>query len=218
MPPHKVIIVHLRKPHKRTDRRDDPFWEFGSFGITGCHADNQLHPKNAHDLIGVRLAFAQGGKLGTRLVFLTPPINRVVVYRDRSEVLWSPSEMPFQYGSAPLLINKDGESDFPFLKRTLRGGDRSTWVGQFGSNFRSSKQLLSSKVARELVMVCERNPRAAGRAAIAENYVEALPVQREPVPRSVRLEVYEQKREEAGRVQSVQGYPSRFKKKRRRGC
>lgn len=34
----RVIVVHLRRPKNASDMRDDPFWEFGSFGITGCHA------------------------------------------------------------------------------------------------------------------------------------------------------------------------------------
>ena len=46
MPGKKVILVHLRRPRSRSDKRDDPFWEFGSFGITGCHARNLLHPED----------------------------------------------------------------------------------------------------------------------------------------------------------------------------
>jgi hypothetical protein len=41
----QVFVVMLRRPRKN-DRRSDPFWEFGSFGCTGCHGKNLLHPKN----------------------------------------------------------------------------------------------------------------------------------------------------------------------------
>ena len=199
--------------------RDDPFWEFGSFGITGCHARNLLHPKTACDLKGIRLAFAQGGKLGTRLVFLSPPVRKVVTYRDRSEAIWSPREMPFRYERAPLLIDNKEGTKFPLLERLLRVGKRHTWVGQFGSNFRSSKEPLSDKVAHEMVQVYDRFRRSEGNSGIAKNYVEALPIRRKPCPSSVRRERYERKREDAGGVKSTSPRPSCLKEKhRRRGC
>ena len=182
MPGEKVIIVHLRRPRRRSDMRDDPFWEFGSFGITGCHARNLLHPKTACDLKGIRLAFAQGGKLGTRLVFLSLPVRKVVTYRDRSEAIWSPRDMPFRYEHAPLLIDNKGGTKFPLLKRLLRVGKRHTWIGQFGSNFRTSKEPLSDKVAHEMVRVYDQFRRSEGPSGVAQNYVDALPVQREPCP------------------------------------
>ena len=194
--------------------RDDPFWEFGSFGITGCHARNLLHPKTACDLKGIRLAFAQGGKLGTRLVFLSPPVRKVVTYRDCSEAIWSPSKMPFRYERAPLLIDNEGDTKFPLLKSLLKGVERHKWVGRFGSKFRSSKQPLPDKVAHEMVRVYDRFRRSEGRSAVAKNYVDALPVQREPCPPSVRVKRYERKREDAGGVQSAPSRPSCLKAKR----
>ncbi|MBK9033452.1 MAG: hypothetical protein IPL61_19670 [Myxococcales bacterium] len=68
----RVIIVVLRQPRSDEDARTDPFFEFGSFGLTGCHAANLLHDEAAD---GARLAFAQGGPLGFRLVTLTPPVE-----------------------------------------------------------------------------------------------------------------------------------------------
>lgn len=183
----KVVIVHLRRPGK-DDPRSDPFWEFGSFGVTGCHARNLLHPKSAHKLIGVRLAFAQGGKLGTRLVFLSPGVRKI----NGSEALWSPCKMPFRYSDAPLLINKRGETDFPRLRKTLLGGNRSTLVGQFSSNFRSCKQPLEEAIAREIVNVYEDRRKSAGQNALAKNYVEALPGDREFVSRQERIRCYEE--------------------------
>ncbi len=70
-----VYFVHLRRPRNLNDQRADPFYEYGSFGCTGCHSKNLLHPRHAEKLNGARLAFVQGGNLGSRLVFLTPPIN-----------------------------------------------------------------------------------------------------------------------------------------------
>ena len=199
--------------------RDDPFWEFGSFGITGCHSSNLLHPKTACGLKGIRLAFAQGGKLGTRLVFLSPPVRKAVTYRDRSEAIWSSSKMPFRYERAPLLIDNEGGTKFPLLKRLLRNGKRSTWVGKFASKFRSSKQPLSDKVAHEIVRVYDRFRRSEGRSAVAKNYVDALPIPRGPCPLSVRTERYERSLEKAGGVRSAPACPSSLKaKRRRRSC
>ena len=188
-----VVIVHLRRPRK-DDPRSDPFWEFGSFGVTGCHARTLLHPKNAHKLIGVRLAFAQGGELGTRLVFLSPGVKRV----NGSEALWSPCKMPFRYVDAPLLINKRRETEFPRLRRTLLGGNRRTLVGQFSSNFRSCTQPLEDRIAREIVAVYERRRASTGLAALAKNYVEALPGDREYMSRQERIRYYEEYLERAG--------------------
>jgi hypothetical protein len=192
----KVIIVYLRCPSSRADLRHDPFWEFGSFGITGCHADNLLHPNTSHELNGVRLAFAQGGRLGTRLVFLTPPVKKVVKYRDRSEVLWPRSRMPFRYSDAPVLIDNSGFTHFRLLKRLLVNGSRDSWVGQFASNFRSSKQQLSGTEARELIRVYGRLRKSV--RLFASNYVEVLPVKRDPVSSADRVRTYESKLEEAG--------------------
>jgi hypothetical protein len=73
----KVIIVVLRRPKKsnKKEMRSDPFYEFGSFGCTKCHRRNLLNPRKSHELIGVRLAFAQGGKDGFKLVHLTSSIK-----------------------------------------------------------------------------------------------------------------------------------------------
>jgi hypothetical protein len=92
-----VIIVHLRCPRNDPDEsRDDPFWEFGSFGCTGCHSSNLMHLARIHHVEGARFTFAQGGQEGFRLVKLTPPVT-VVEHRDRSEVRWEPVSMPFRY-------------------------------------------------------------------------------------------------------------------------
>ena len=47
-----IFFVHLRRPKNSGDQRADPFYEFGSFGCTGCHSWNLLHPRNAHEAGG----------------------------------------------------------------------------------------------------------------------------------------------------------------------
>ncbi len=56
----RVFVVMLRQPRRAdsNEMRTDPFWEFGSFGLTGCHQRNLLHPKRAGELSGARLAKA----------------------------------------------------------------------------------------------------------------------------------------------------------------
>lgn len=172
----RVIVVHLRQP-KRGDpneSRADPFYEFGSFGCTKCHSRNLMHPRRAHELDGVRFAFAQGGPLGFRLVHLTPPA-RVVEHRDRCELVWTPTGAPFRYDAAPVLVNAEGESDFPALLATLRGVFRATWPARFSSTFRSRRTPLRESVADEVARVFDRKRAKAKTAALAASYVDALP-------------------------------------------
>jgi hypothetical protein len=81
-----------------------------------------------------------------KLVFVTPPICKVVEYEDRSEVLWEASA-PFTFDEAPLLIDNGGNSDFPLLVKTLMSARRSTWLGRFSSKFRSRTAFLASSRA-----------------------------------------------------------------------
>ena len=114
MPAPLVYIVHLRRPKMSdpNERRTDPLFEFGSFGCTGCHSDNLMHPKRLEQLRGARLAFAQGGPLGFRLVYLTPPLNPRA-FEDRVEARWSPAEMPFRYANAPVLVRNSPPERLP---------------------------------------------------------------------------------------------------------
>ena len=116
-----VFIVVLRQPDQSDpeEKREDPFWEFGSFGSTTCHMKNLLNPKHAKSrLEGARLAFAQGGPQGFKLVMLTPKVM-VNDSKKPSEVLWNPKRMPFRYSRAPLLVDEDGRSDFGFIRRLV---------------------------------------------------------------------------------------------------
>jgi hypothetical protein len=178
MPGSRIIVVHLRRPKSKgadpEEMRSDPFWEFGSFGITGCHSNNLMHPRNVERLQGVRLAFAQGGNEGMRLVHLTPPI-RVIQHRDRLEATWSPSKMPFCYHHAPTLARKLGEGDFPKLEEELRSVRRSTEQAKFSSRFRSSGTPLGPSVAEEVISIYSAFRSKSKKSEIASSYTDALP-------------------------------------------
>jgi hypothetical protein len=182
--------------------RSDPFWEFGSFGITGCHSSNLMNPKNAKNLNGVRFAFAQGGRQGTRLVYLTPPV-KIVQHGDRIEANWSPPQWPFRYSDAPILIGNREKSNFPKLEELLKHTSRSTNEGKFSSRFRSRTACLDEKLAQELVSVYteQRNRKPS---AIASSYEQALPW---PPPRidCDRSRTYDQAVEEAVHPKSRRG-------------
>jgi hypothetical protein len=125
-------------------------------------------------LKGVRFAFAQGGKNEMKLVLLTPPIRRIVEYKDRSEVLWD-RRFPFKFRNAPLLIDSDGKSDFPSLKNHLKGVRRSTWVARFSSKFRSRTTYLDPEFANEIMAVFDAKYKKATREDLATLYEDALP-------------------------------------------
>jgi hypothetical protein len=109
----KVIVVLLRQPSTAAaERRDDPFWEFGSFGCTGCHSRNLMNPKRVHELNGARLAFVQGGPLGFRLVHVTSEIWIEPVGQG-CEARWLPGQMPLTYTLGPLVIDNNCNSDVP---------------------------------------------------------------------------------------------------------
>lgn len=172
----RVIVVHLRQPRRNDpgESRSDPFYEFGSFGCTKCHSRNLMHPRRAHELDGARFAFAQGGRLGFRLVHLSPPA-RVVEHRDRCELVWTPADPPFRYDAAPLLVNAAGESDFPALVRMIQEVFRKTWPGRFSSAFRTRREPLPGTVADEVVRVFDRKRAKARPDVLAASYVDALP-------------------------------------------
>ncbi len=170
-----VYIVHLRQPRRNdpSEKRSDPFWEFGSFGVTGCHSNNLMHKNNINHLKKSRFAFAQGGKQGFKLLFITPPIS-LRLLDSIVEANWSPKGMPFRYAEAPLLINNNEETDFPLLVDSIININRSTPVAKFSSAFRSRATPLSQDVAEELFTVYEQNRRNQ-KNNIAKTYEEALP-------------------------------------------
>lgn len=170
----RVIIVHLRRPTaKESEKRSDPFWEFGSFGITGCHGKNLMNPKNADKLRGVRFAFAQGGKQGTRLVYLTPPV-KIVNHGGRIEALWR-HQMPFRYGSAPILVSNTGKSHFPHFAGSIETVGRTTVEGRFATKFRGKTGCIADGLAHELIRIYAKKRKEARRSEIARFYEDALP-------------------------------------------
>ncbi len=171
----RIIIVMLRQPDESNpeEARTDPLFEFGSFGLTGCHRRNLLASTRA---TGARLAFAQPGPKEVRLVMLTSPVT-IVRHATVREATWAPPEMPLKFGDAPVLVDNDGNSDVPLLRATLQDGQRSTWVSQFASDFRSRTTPLDRDIAEELVSVWDQ--RVANKAR-ARFYWEALAV-RPPV-------------------------------------
>ena len=175
-PTPEVILILLRQPiqSKPNESRDDPFWEFGSFGCTGCHENNVMNSGRVEELTGVRVAFVQGGEHGSRLVFLTPPVS---VHRHArcSELRWTPAEMPFRYACAPVLIDNSGHSDFPEFARGLRSGRRTSLVGQLASNFRSRRRPLAPQDAAEIIEVYHQRRQDASTLEIAMTYEQALP-------------------------------------------
>jgi hypothetical protein len=173
----KVIMVHLRQPNlsKHNELRSDPFWEFGSFGCTKCHASNLMNPEKIERVEGACLAFAQGGELGFKLVYLTPPVT-IVKHNLCCEARWETTEkMPFRYDKAPLLVDNDGNTDFPLLLGMLDQVSRETLIGCFSSKFRSRSKPLPLDIAEALVDKYFAVRRQAHESDFAKSYDEALP-------------------------------------------
>lgn len=183
----KLFLIHLRRPDRsdENEQRDDPFYEKGSFGCTGCHGSNLLHHRNADRIQGARLAFAQGGPSGTRLVFLTPPIQ-VVRWQSHCEVRWTPISMPFKYQDAPVLVTNEGNSDFPLLMPLIDEANRSTFEGKFSSCFRTRTAELPKELAKQIIRKYDRLRSSRSKRSssmIAETYDQALPF---PPPKADR--------------------------------
>lgn len=174
----KLILVLLRRPRlsNSDEIRSDPFWEFGSFGCTGCHSRNIMHPNNMSDLVGARLAFAQGGEDGFKLVFITPPVE-VSLQGKYVEARWAIGKMPFKYTEAPILINNDGESDFPLIRLFIAAVNCPTWQRKFACKFRSRKTPLDINMAAEIIQGFDQKYDLQKTSLYASNYIEALPFQ-----------------------------------------
>ena len=174
--PARVYMIHLRRPHPKStrpdDKRSDPFWEFGSFGLNNCHQKNVLNPRHMQEVEGARLAFAQGGKKGMRLLFITGPIH-VEAHKRFREAHWAPGAMPFKYPEAPLIVDEKGHSDFPKLKHYISGTRRSGWQAKFSSPFRARSTPLPRALAAELLRNYDK--KRSETRSFARTYEEALP-------------------------------------------
>lgn len=175
----KVVFVMLRQPRRSDpdEARTDPLWEFGSFGCTGCHRRNLMNPRKLSELNGVRLAFAQNGPLGIKLVHVTPPIS-VRYHGAFGEAKWTPAEMPLTYAAAPTLANNLTGSDIPPLLGMIEKVRRNSPISQFASKFRSSRTHLPIDLGRKVLALYTRHRRKAG--AVSRSYIDALPY---PPPR-----------------------------------
>jgi hypothetical protein len=172
----RVVLVMLRRPRvdDKNETRTDPLWEFGSFGCTGCHRANLMNPNRLAELNGTRLAFAQNGPEGVKLVHLTPPI-RILHHGSFGEAKWSPAKMPLSYRCAPTLVSNYEFSDFPLLNKMLVGVLRGSPVARFASKFRSRREPLPPSVGAQIISVYEESRKRGGRACLAQSYVDALP-------------------------------------------
>ena len=147
-----VHAVLLRRPGKaKVDSRDDPFWEFGTFGQTGCHRRNLLSSKGLLQ-DGARLLFVQGGEGELRAVGLTPPIRikrgGPNNYRYAS---WNPRYRPVSYENAPILIDNTRNSVFPKIFDFIERVNRSTYCGMAASWLRSRVRPLDAELARQVI-------------------------------------------------------------------
>ena len=202
-----VIIVLLRRPyrHQSDERRDDPFWEFGSFGCTGCHRTNLMNPRRSHELVGKHLAFVQGGDRGSRLVHVTPPIVDICRLSDEiCEAVWSPTDMPL---AAVDWWSRLGNFLSP-TSRPCRSKNRSRLIfasrdgpaspsgaafrcAIFASGFRSRRKAVAGEVGTQILSVYQQFRR--GGAEVAKDYVQAMPYEPPQIEQDRRAR-YELKR------------------------
>lgn len=177
----RLFIVMLRRPRKN-DPRTDPFWEFGSFGCTGCHAKNLLHPTNCQIRTGDRLAFVQGGQLGARLLLVTPPVKRIDhpggSPKGSVELRWDSGHKPFRYDRAPSLFDSPAPGRaglFPRLADSLAHTNRSTINAKLASRFRARTSPLEPQLARELESGFNAAIKRARKSDFIARYEDALP-------------------------------------------
>ena len=171
----KLFIVLLRRPQNwGGEMRSDPFWEFGSFGLTGCHKRNLLNINKVERLTDSRFAFVQGGNDGFKLLLITSPV-KTIVNSDIVEVKWEPIKLPFKYMNAPMVIRNDTQTSFPYLSKYFLNHKRSTLEGKFASAFRSRTTPLDHQEAQKLMNDFERMYKNAKLNEIILDYTEALP-------------------------------------------
>jgi len=169
----RLHLCLLRRPRKNdaNEMRADPFYEFGSFGRTGCHSTNLLSPRNLATLEGARIAFIQGGPSGLKVVLVTGPV-RVKIHGHLGEVLWKPS-WPLRYDRAPIVTSNSGFSDIPLLAEMAKEVRRDTRVGQVASKFRSRVKAVPESVATQIVQVFGNFKQK--RQNIARSYLDTMP-------------------------------------------
>ncbi|MYE99372.1 MAG: hypothetical protein F4234_04210 [Gammaproteobacteria bacterium] len=152
--------------------RTDPIWEFGSFGCTGCHSRLLRDLQKANQSDDNRLAFVQGGNLGTRIVHLTSKVQ-IIDHGSFLEAKWELPKMPFAYKSAPILIDNAGYSDCPAIIELFEGVNKTSPISKFASKFRSRGKPLPQPIGRQVIETyCDFRQRGV---EVARHYKEALP-------------------------------------------
>jgi len=176
-----LYTIMLRRP--RTERphemRSDPFFCYGSFGLTGCHAKNILNNKRIESLEGRRVAFLQGGpKGGFRIVMITPPL-KIKKHKFVNEITWDHNKaIPFKYEHAPVFMSQvDGKpvTNFPSIQGFVQDVNSQHWVSKAMSKFRTRSEALPEEIAREVYAVHENFERVAPAHYLALDYTETLP-------------------------------------------
>ena len=210
-----LFIVLLRRPGKN-DGRSDPYWEFGSFGCTGCHDDNLLNPQKQHVKAGDRLTFVQGGDQGCKLLLITPPVERVQHGAGRVELRWDKAARPFRYTSdhAPVLA-RQGMRNVALVElgKEVNSKRRSTAEGKFASCFRSRSQPVDAEVAEELMEFFAQALRAATDSDFIRAYTDAL-----PWPITAPLSLAERRAEYQNRLAELNRIPGRSCHPRSKSC
>jgi hypothetical protein len=96
-----------------------------------------------------------------------------------------------------LLIDRDGDTDLPMLRRAIENVRRTTWLGRFSSSFRSRTRPVSPEEADEVIEVFDLARARAGAEEFASRYFDAIPP--DPMDRRPdRLERYQQRLQRAG--------------------
>jgi len=177
----RLFVVYLRKPCRKTDSRDDPYWEFGSFGITGCHSNLTKNAELGVGEVGTddRLAFIQGGRYGCKLILVTPAVSRKRYGKTGVELCWSKVSIPFCYDSkhAPMLAGPEmPEVNLPELGKLVNKTNCTTAMGKLASCLRSSCKPLDKIVADELIKIFEEAKKKGSESSdFIKEYYDALP-------------------------------------------
>jgi hypothetical protein len=197
-----LFAVYLRRPHG-DDPRTDPFWEFNSFGRTGCHASNLLSPRCRIEPAVSSVVFLQGGEGCIRAVALAD-VSEIVRFtlaardgkpqREGRELRWRSIIGPFVFESAPLLIDNRGNSDFKRIVAWLmKGSQRDTPVAGAASKLRARATALDGPMAievRDLFARWKGQSASAFHETIEEGAWRQRMTAREDAQRSERKKTY----------------------------
>jgi|GEM_PF-3085817 len=110
-----------------------------------------------------------------RVVYLTPPIQTAKKHNYMNEINWDPnSGLPFKYAKAPLFIDQNGNTDFPFVLEMVAGVKRERWKGKTGSKFRSYSRPLQLEFAAQMITNYDAYLAKASAEDFVSHYADAL--------------------------------------------